>query len=275
VVLGVLALVMLPHASAPPASAPPASAPPASAPPASAPAGASCITDWASGPRSNCGPYSFPPVTASNGYTTYVGIDGWACGTVTAGDHSGPDCGPTRLAAANPGHWTVTTTQPAGHTGVLMYPSASQLYSDPVIARMSEIRSSYAESMPHTPGTIAWAAYDMFLNHTGPAGEVMIHTEVVHGCPACSAFVGRARFAGMGWTLRRYGEEWIWTPDKYRTSGTVDILAMLKWMIARRHLARTATLGSVGYGWEVCSTGGVAERFTVSQFMLRTRPAGL
>jgi hypothetical protein len=261
-----------PASSARAARASSTGATPASSPGA-ARASRTCTVTIVNGPASNCGPYSYSPqITASHGYTTYVGIDGWACGPASRSHPSGTNCGPTRLTATDPGHWHLTTTEPKGNTGVLMYPSVSQLYDNPRIKSMTLIRSGFTEAMPHTPGTVAWAAYDMFLNGTGHANEVMIHTEVVNGCPKCSDFVGHATFAKRGWTLRNYGGgEWVWTPDKYMATGTVHILAMLKWMIGHGHLRPTATLGIVGFGWEICSTGGVPENFSVSNFWLHTK----
>jgi hypothetical protein len=54
-------------------------------------------------------------------------------------------------------------------------------------------------------------------------------------------------------------------------SGTVDILAMLNWLVSHGYLPTDSTLGLVGYGWEICSTGGQNETFQVSNFSLTAK----
>ena len=51
-------------------------------------------------------------------------------------------------------------------------------------------------------------------------------------------------------------------------SGTVDILAVLKYWIAQGKLAANATIGQVDYGWEICSTNGATLNFAVSGYTL-------
>ena len=51
------------------------------------------------------------------------------------------------------------------------------------------------------------------------------------------------------------------------TSGTVDILAVLKWVQSHGY-ASNITIGQIDAGWEICSTGGSPETFTVSRYSL-------
>lgn len=240
-----------------------------------APAGAAladttCTVTVVNGPDSNCGPYDYPAITVSNGYNTYVGIDGWACGPADQNNPDGTACGDTNLTAVNPGNFTLTTTEPAGNTGVLMYPSAYQLYNDIPVSGMTYLRSGFTESMPHNTGTVAHAAYDMFFSNTPANGsdEVMIIDDSSSWGPGGSAKLGHATFNNEAWTAWEYGGpggELIWrldTPDV--SSGTVHILAMLRWMQKHGYLDPAAQLSLLGYGWEICSTGGVPETFSVS-----------
>lgn len=244
--------------------------------PASAAAQASttCTVTVVNGPNSNCGPYSYSPqITASNGYTTYVGIDGWACGPASPSHPSGNSCGPTRLTATSPGSWNLTTTEPKGNTAVLMYPSASQLYNNPALSAMKEVSSGFTESMPHDSGTIAHAAYDIWLNHSGPSNEVMIDLDNVNWGTGGSKFLGRAWFGNQMFTAWEYGGpggELIWRIGTSERTGTVHILLMLRWLQKHGYISRASTLGIVGFGWEICTTGGVAKRFSVSKFTLHT-----
>jgi hypothetical protein len=237
-------------------------------------ASTNCTVTVVNGSGSNCGPYAYPQITASNGFTTYVGIDGWACGPASRSHPSGTSCGPTRLTASNPGHWDVTTKQPKGNTAVLMYPSAYQLYNNPSVLRMKLIRSRFTESMPHNSQTVGWAAYDIFLNKSGPSNEVMIQLDYVNRCASCSKLLAHATFGGQRFTLYEFGGpggELIWGLDHTERTGTVYIRAMLGWLERHRYISRSSTLGIVGFGWEICSTGGVPEDFSVSKFWLHTR----
>src|SRR5215472_4776847 len=234
-----------------------------------------CTITVGNGSGSNCGPYGYrPEITACNGYTTYVGIDGWACGPASTSHPSGTDCGPTRLTATSPGHWSLTTTEPKGNTAVLMYPSAYQLYSNPSLSRMKLVRSGFTESMPHDSGTIAHAAYDIWLNKSGPSNEVMIDLDNVNWSAAGSKFLGRAWFGHQRFTAYEYGGpggELIWRLDPSERTGTVHILLMLRWLQKHGYISQASTLGIVGFGWEICTTGGAAKQFSVSKFWLHTK----
>ena len=55
-------------------------------------------------------------------------------------------------------------------------------------------------------------------------------------------------------------------------AGSVDILAMFKWMEANGYLPATDLFGEVDYGWEVLSTGGQPQPFHLSGFSLTVLP---
>ena len=68
-----------------------------------------------------------------------------------------------------------------------------------------------------------------------------------------------------------YGSgEIIVSLDQNETSGTVDILKTLQWLQARGMVSSAATLGQVDFGWEICSTGGRPETFTISKYSLKS-----
>jgi hypothetical protein len=84
--------------------------------------------------------------------------------------------------------------------------------------------------------------------------------------------------AGQEWTPHRYpnSSEFIWMLDgsggagtcAQQASGTIDLLALLKWMQANGYAAPGATISLVDGVWEICSTGGQPETFTVSKYSL-------
>ena len=232
------------------------------------PAGGS-VTCTTSAPSGNCGPYSYAPITNSNGYNTYVANNKWGCGN--------PDqCGLQTVRANSPGNWQVTSNQAARNTAVLTYPDIQQLFTkttgaDPPIASFHAIYSHFAESMHATAGTIAQAAYDIWLSNTKGPDEVMIWLDN-HGRGSGGATrVGHATIFGQPFTVYRYGSgEIIFSLDHNEQTGTVHILATLWWLQQHGYVSAGAGIGQVDFGWEICSTGGNPETFTVSAYTLRS-----
>jgi len=67
----------------------------------------------------------------------------------------------------------------------------------------------------------------------------------------------------------QYGSgEIIFSLNHNEQSGTVDILATLKWLQSHGRVSAGAGLGQVDFGFEICSTGGKPEKFAVSRYTL-------
>jgi hypothetical protein len=187
------------------------------------------------------------------------------------------------LYATSPGQWSVTANMPAGNTAVVSYPSVGANYGETTdvpepLSSFSSIYSSFTENMNATSQTSAWAAYDIWLGQgssSDSTNEVMIQHDFANN-GACTA-VATATFGGsngvpeQNWDLCQFGTELVWKlTGGNEQSGSVDILAMLTWLVNNGYLPSDAGLWSIGYGWEICSTGGVNENFQVSSFSLTT-----
>ena len=71
------------------------------------------------------------------------------------------------------------------------------------------------------------------------------------------------------WNLCEYGSELIWQlAGSSEQSGSVDILAMLTWLASHGYLPQRSGLTDISYGFEICSTGGRPETFTLSHFSI-------
>jgi hypothetical protein len=46
---------------------------------------------------------------------------------------------------------------------------------------------------------------------------------------------------------------------------------MLNWLVAHGYLPKDSTLSLIGYGWEICSTGGQNENFEVRRFSITAK----
>ena len=220
-----------------------------------------CVTSALKG---GCGPYLYPAITHSDGQNTVVGQNVW---------NPIPGFSQT-LHATGPGNWYVSANMPAGNTAVVSFPNTGQeYYYKNTLAGFSSIYSSFTESMNPVSGTSAEAAYDIWLNNWG--NEVMIQHDIVNRgtCPvtATATFGGSGGVPVQHWNFCKYGTELIWqlsgTGEK---SGTVDVLAMLNWLVSHRYLPQGSGLTDISYGFEICSTGGRPETFTLSNFSIRS-----
>lgn len=242
---------------------------------AGAAAAAPCVVTAKNGPNSNCGPYSTKNITLSNGYNTYVANNGWACGS------DGSGCGPQRLTAYGPSRWTIRSDQAAGNTAVLTYPDVQQLVQTKsgaarALSSFRAIRSHYVEAMPHNHGTDAEAGYDLWLDNTSGANEVMIWVDNVNRGTGGATILRHHTFYGVRYTLMQYGGrggELIWWRHRNARHDTVHILPMLRWLVRHHFESKGTALGQVDFGWEICSTGGRAETFKVTGYTLRTARA--
>jgi hypothetical protein len=237
-----------------------------------------CTTSAAEG---RCGPYdNYSQITGTTS-STYVGNNVWS---------PIPDWRQT-LYATDPGNWQVTANMPAGNTAVVSYPSIGANYGQITdlptpLTNYSSIYSSFSETMNATAKTSAWAAYDIWLGPAdcSPAGstctshEVMIQHDFANNgdCTtlATASFGGSGGVPVQDWHLCKYGSELIWklgADEKNKVSeqsGSVDILSMLTWLVNHGYLPAGTGLWLIGYGWEICSTGGENENFLVNSYSI-------
>jgi hypothetical protein len=224
--------------------------------------GARCV---ASAVKGACGPYLSPLIYHRAGQDTYVSQDVW---------NPIPGWSQT-LHVLNAGEWYATAEMPAGNTAVVSFPDVGENYGYAnTLAGFSSIYSSFTENMHSTYGTSAEAAYDIWLNDW--RNEVMIQHDIVNrgNCPVITttSFGGSGGVPVQDWNFCQYGTELIWQLSGHgEQSGSVDILAMLDWLVGHGYLPQGSGLTAISYGFEICSTGGRQETFTVSRFTLSAR----
>jgi hypothetical protein len=216
-----------------------------------------CVTSAAS---FNCGPFTYPQVQGTTSPPT-VGNNVWA--PVSGWQQT--------LYAASPGNWHVVANMPDGNTAVVSYPSSSAQYDNRALSSFSSISSAFSETMNATGATSAWAAYDIWINNG--KNEVMIQHDFANngacGAEVNATFGGSAGVPVQNWYLCQFGSELVWKlRGANEHSGTVDILAMLRFLQNHGYLPQNSTLASIGYGWEIASTGGQPETFTVSRYSI-------
>ncbi len=180
------------------------------------------------------------------------------------------------LHATDPGHWYVTANMPSGNTAVVSFPNTGFSFNKP-LSGFSSIVSSFTDSIPSTNGTNAEASYDIWFSNTSKVNEVMIQNDYSPGrSPSCGTWTAtNVQFGGSNgvpthpWDLCVSGSTAFWeTADGNTPSGTIDALAMLKWLVSHGQLPTGVELTGFSYGFEISSTGGANENFQVSSFSL-------
>lgn len=239
-----------------------------------------------SSPNGTCGAWD-AGASNSNGFNTYTEQNCW-------GD---PNCQQT-LSANSFGDYRVVANECCDGT-VRTAPQDQQLtdnwcaslgnwenlaggcggnISEVPVSRLPRLTATYRESFPHNRQTIAQYAWDNWLNNdAGFPNEVMIWVDINGRCNSGSYGhpVGPpVIIGGQTWQPNEYGTgEFIWVLGgdancAQQASGTVDLLSLLKWMQANGFASPSATLAEVDAVWEICSTGGSPETFTVSNYSL-------
>lgn len=126
--------------------------------------------------------------------------------------------------------------------------------------------------MPHNSGTDSQAAYDIWLtNAGGRAKEIMVWVDNVNRGTGGADEIGAAEIGGQRFTVLQYGgsnSETIFSLDHSEQAGEIDILGVLKWLIATGREPAGITINQVDFGWEICSTDGAAETFGVSGYSI-------
>ena len=236
---------------------------------------ASTPTSPASAPTSpGAGPSSTGPSASPNGPKSWAWCSSGAFGTFNTSDgfdlynnewNSSGNPGPQRICG-NSGHdWQVTSTQRAGNTGVLTYPSVQRNYPNRTLRSFTSMTSSYAESLNAVAGTDAEAAYDIWINDLNK--EVMFWVDN-HGQTPSGSKVATITLGGLTWDYYQTSGYYAFVLNHNAKTGTVDLLAGIKYLMSRGVLSGSDKLWQVNFGFEICSTAGAPETFTVSNYTL-------
>lgn len=229
-------------------------------------------------PSGGCGPYQDADITNSNGYDSYVVNNMWAAlpGTTQT------------LTANSMSDWNVVANAgPAGYTGVQTYPDDQQLMNNwcgngwngcptstnTPLSGLASLTSSFTESMPHNAETQAEAGYDIWIGNapSGVSDEVMIWVDNVNRGSGGATQIGTATIAGQHFTVYQYGGaggEIIFSLNSNESSGTVDILDTLDWLVQAGYEQADAQISQIDFGWEICTTGAQDETFSISSYSL-------
>lgn len=172
------------------------------------------------------------------------------------------------LYACSYSNWYVVATanNDTGDGAVKTYPNSHRDFdNNPAIDSFHSITSTFAETSPHTG--IYEDAYDIWLNGIASSGstEVMIWNDNYHQVPGGSV-AGSVTFDGRSYTVWKGGSYIAFEASTNFTSGTMNLLEIFKWIMAKGWIPANSTLGQVDYGAEIVSTNNAPATFTFSNF---------
>ena len=219
--------------------------------------------------------YQYPRVFGSDGYNTDLQGNWWNCPSSYCGD---PSANPVQLEADTPadgGTWAVTATQPAGNTAVNGYPDLQQVMTlsdntGPLISSFRYLHSRFSVAQPDQPGDDYEAAYDIWLDNPACSSchnEIMVWTDNYGQTPAGNV-TAHATVYGVPMTVWADTNTVSFVYDTPVASGTVHIIELMDWLISHKYIPADTGFGLVDFGWEICSTHGVSETFTVNSYNL-------
>jgi hypothetical protein len=245
---------------------------PAASSPRPTPAGSHALASPAAAP--NPAPAAASQQCKSPQFVTSSPTGGWADGSYylyndmwNAAKYSVQQT----LYACSSSSWYVVATMnnDSGDGAVKTYPNVHEDFSEPAIASFRSISSTFAEASPHVG--IYEDAYDIWLNGVASSGstEVMIWTEN-HGQAPSGSDLATVSFGGRSYQVWRSGSYVAFVAATNFTAGTVDLLAIFRWLINAGWIPASSTLGQIDYGAELVSTNGAPATFSFMNFSVTT-----
>jgi hypothetical protein len=174
-----------------------------------------------------------------------------------------------RACAFNNWYVVANMNNDRGDGAVKTYPNVHEDFNEPAINSFHSITSTFAETSPHTG--IYEDAYDIWLNGVADSGstEVMVWNDNWHQAPSGSR-QGTVTFGGRTYTAWHDGSYIAFTANTNFSSGTVNLLEIFKWIMARGWIPSSSTLGQIDYGAEIVSTNSAPATFTINNFSIST-----
>lgn len=186
------------------------------------------------------------------------------------------------LYASSHANWHVVTrmNNKTGDGAVKTYPNVHRDYRSAAIESFDSLTSTFAETSPHVG--IYNVAYDIWINGIARPGctEIMVWNENFKQVPG-GRYVQDVTFGNQTYKVyKRSSSGYIaFVAITNFTSGTVNLLDIIKWTMAKGWLASTSTVNQICFGVEMVSTDDVEARFEVSAFSidgkLKTKAGGI
>ncbi|MEV3933830.1 MULTISPECIES: hypothetical protein [unclassified Streptomyces] len=188
--------------------------------------------------------------TTSDGYVLYNNIWGSGAGTQS-------------IWADSSSTWGVTANHP-DTGGIKSYPNAKKVVDKPITS-LSSLTSHYNVSVPSSGAYNT--SYDIW--DTDYDYEVMLWVNYNGAVGPLGTSQGNVTLGGHTWTVYKgdngANEVFSFLRTSDSTSGTVDILPILKWIKETKGWWGDETIGDVQFGYEITSSSGGLD-FTTNGF---------
>ncbi|MFF9129310.1 hypothetical protein [Streptomyces sp. NPDC014806] len=191
--------------------------------------------------------------TTLNGYTLYNNIWGSGAGSQCVWANSGTN-------------WGVWANHPATG-GIKSYPNATKAINKPITS-LSSLTSSYRVTVPASGAYNT--SYDIW--DTGHDYEIMLWVNRTGAVGPLGTAQGTVTLGGHTWNVYKgdNGSNAVFSfvRTTNSSSGTVNILPVLKWIKDTKGWFGNETIGDVQFGYEITSSSGglnfVTDNLTVS-----------
>jgi hypothetical protein len=184
------------------------------------------------------------------------------------------------LYASSHANWHVLTrmNNNTRDGAVKTYPNVHRDYRNVPIESFDSLTSTFVETSPRVG--IYNVAYDIWINGIARRGstEIMIWTENFKQVPS-GKYVQEVTFGERIYKVYKQSSSGYiaFVAKTNFMSGTVNLLDVMKWTMARGWLASTSTVNQICFGVEMVSTDDTDAKFEVSAFSidakLKTKPA--
>jgi hypothetical protein len=178
----------------------------------------------------------------------------WSSGGYTLfNDVWGSGAGPQTIWANSPSNWGVWANHP-NTGGVKSFPNVSKT-AGPALGSLHGVTSSFNVTVPSSGAYET--AYDIWLSNN--AFEVMLWMNETGPVGPLGSRQTTATAGGHSWTVFKgsngSNQVFSFVRQGNLTSGSVDILAVLRWIEAQGWFGNV-TLGQVQFGFEITSSSG-------------------
>ena len=178
------------------------------------------------------------------------------------------------LEACSHASWNVTATaDDSSHNGeVKTYPNVHVDYhgsganGEPAWSSFKGLRSTFAGQGPGVG--VYDVAYDIWMNGVPGNREIMIWTENHNQRPSGSVVASGVELSGVTWDVWASGNNsyLAFVPKSPLASGSLDLKAMIDYLVGKGRVPANSTLGQVCFGVEVVSTDGKPATFNFTDF---------
>ncbi|GAA2511844.1 glycoside hydrolase family 12 protein [Streptomyces longisporus] len=186
--------------------------------------------------------------TSLNGYTLYNNIWGSGAGSQCIWANSGTN-------------WGVWADHP-NTGGIKSYPNATKAINK-AITSLGSLSSSYNVTVPSSGAYET--AYDIW--DTNHRYEIMLWMNKTGAVGPLGTAQGNVTLGGHSWTVYKgnngSNDVFSFVRSSNSTSGTVDILPILKWIKDTKGWFGNVTIGDLQFGFEITSSSG-GLNFTVN-----------